>query len=217
MTQTAWQKEHDLDAALAQRIAALRAEQGDTVAFDDVASVVESLVTSLDGDISAIDARVQHEVQALVDYIANAKRELAALQPAEIPKHDIPVATDELDAVVRHTETATNTILECAENLGALASASGGEVGESINAIVTRIYEASNFQDITGQRINKVVRALRHIEEKVIMLARAFGENIEPSRPPLDKREGDAALLNGPQLPQTANSQDDIDALLAGM
>ena len=217
MSETAWKAADDLDTALARRIAALRAEQGETVAFDDIASVVESLVTSLDGDISAIDARVQHEVQALVDYIAKAKEELAALQPAEIPQHDIPAATDELDAVVRHTETATNAILECAENLGQLATATGGEVGESINAITTRIYEASNFQDITGQRITKVVRALRHIEEKVIALAAAFGEKIEPSRPPLEKREGDAALLNGPQLPQTANSQDDIDALLASM
>jgi chemotaxis protein CheZ len=217
MTQTAWKAADNLDAALAQRIATLRAEQGETVALDDIASVVESLVTTLGGDISAIDARVQHEVRALVDYIAKAKQELAALQPAQIPHHDIPVATDELDAVVRHTETATNAILECAENLGALASATGGDVGERINAITTRIYEASNFQDITGQRITKVVRALRHIEDKVIALAGAFGEKIEPSRPPADKREGEAALLNGPQLPQTANSQDDIDALLAGM
>ena len=217
MSQTAWKTADDLDAALTQRIEALRAEQGETVAFDDIASVVESLVTSLGGDISAIDARVQSEVQGLVDYIANAKKELAALQPAEIPQHHIPGATDELDAVVRHTETATNAILECAENLGQLATDTGGDVGERINAITTRIYEASNFQDITGQRITKVVRTLRHIEEKVIALAAAFGEKIEPSQPPLDKREGDAALLNGPALPQTANSQDDIDALLASM
>ena len=217
MSQTAWKAADDLDAALAQRIASLREAQGETVAFDDIASVVESLVTSLDGDISAIDAQVQREVQGLVDYIANAKKELAALQPAEIQKQDINGATDELDAVVRHTETATNAILECAENLGTLANETGGDVGEKINAITTRIYEASNFQDITGQRITKVVRALRHIEEKVIHLARAFGENIEMSGPPQDKREGDAALLNGPQLPQAANSQDDIDALLASM
>jgi chemotaxis protein CheZ len=217
MSQTAWKTADDLDAALTRRIEALRAEQGETVAFDDIASVVESLITSLDGDISAIDARVQSEVQGLVDYIANAKKELAALQPAEIPQHYIPGATDELDAVVRHTETATNAILECAENLGQLATDTGGDVGERINGITTRIYEASNFQDITGQRITKVVRTLRHIEEKVIALAAAFGEKIEPSQPPLDKREGDAALLNGPALPQTANSQDDIDALLASM
>ncbi len=217
MSGNAWQTAKDLDSALTERIAALRAEQGETVAFDDIASIVESLVTSLDGDISAIDARVQNEVRALVDYIAKAKQDLKALQPAEIPRHDIPAATDELDAVVRHTEAATNAILECAENLGQLAAETGGDVGEKINAVVTRIYEASNFQDITGQRITKVVRALRHIEEKVIALAAAFGEKIEPSQPPLDKREGDAALLNGPQLPQAANSQDDIDALLASM
>jgi chemotaxis protein CheZ len=79
----------------------------------------------------------------------------------------------------------------------------------------TNIYEASAFQDITGQRITKIVRALQSLEEKLAALASAFG--------PLDETfvanapEGDAALLNGPQMEKTAASQTDIDALFASL
>jgi chemotaxis protein CheZ len=200
----------------ARRIAELRAERGDAVALADIAEVVESLMTSMAGDISAIDLRIQHELRELVQYIQKAKEEIAAIQPAEIRQHDIPAATDELDAVVKATETATQAILDAAEELGSIAEQAGGETSERILGIVTKIFEASNFQDITGQRITKVVRTLRHIESKIVALARAFGQDVgDAAAPRQDKREGDAALLNGPQLPEAANSQADIDALLA--
>jgi chemotaxis protein CheZ len=80
---------------------------------------------------------------------------------------------------------------------------------------VTNIYEASAFQDITGQRITKIVRALQSLEEKLTSLASAFGpldEAVAPKAP-----AGDAALLNGPQRETTAASQTDIDALFASL
>ncbi len=43
---------------------------------------------------------------------------------------------------------------------------------------MTQVYEACNFQDITGQRITKVVNTLKHIEEKVEALVSAFGDEI---------------------------------------
>jgi chemotaxis protein CheZ len=82
----------------------------------------------------------------------------------------------------------------------------------ALTGAVTQIYEASSFQDITGQRITKVVRALQSMETKLQALAGAFGRaDFTPAAPV----EGDAALLNGPQLAQSASSQDDIDALFA--
>ena len=76
---------------------------------------------------------------------------------------------------------------------------------------VTNIYEASAFQDITGQRIGKIVCALQSLEEKLASLTSAFG----PLEEGLAEQaaEGDAALLNGPQLEKNASNQTDIDAL----
>jgi chemotaxis protein CheZ len=212
-TSAVQQSATDFGQNLSRRIQELKAERGDTVAITDIAAVVESLMTSLEGDISAVDLKMQRELRALVQYIAQAKADISAIQPSDIPRQYIPEATDELDAVVKATEHATQAILDAAEKLGEVAGALGGPVGDRILAITTTIFEASNFQDITGQRISKVVRALRHIEEKIIALARAFGQEIESSLPPIDERSGDAKLLNGPQLPANANSQDSIDAM----
>jgi chemotaxis protein CheZ len=67
-----------------------------------------------------------------------------------------------------------------------------------------------------------VVKALKHIESRVDALVGAFGEDIAKYKSAHPKAEApketqitDAALLNGPQLPDNASKQDDIDALLA--
>ena len=53
---------------------------------------------------------------------------------------------------------------ECVEKVA--ASLEAGPAGALMDA-VTSIYEASAFQDITGQRITKIVRALQSLEENL--------------------------------------------------
>jgi len=202
-----------------RRIAGLRAKHGDRVQIDDVANVVESMMGTLMGDLSAADMRVHEELTQIVDYIQKARAEIAQIKPADLHSVHIPTATDELDAVVEATAEATNIILDAAEQIGQMVPSLPEEQGRKIEEIVTRIFEASNFQDITGQRITKVVRTLRHIEERVVALARAMGEDIPEGGVARQEKkvsvDDEASLLNGPQLPTKANSQEDIDALLA--
>ena len=73
-----------------------------------------------------------------------------------------------------------------------------------------RIYEAFSFQDITGQRIAKIVATLQAIEAKVGHIRGAFG-----SSAPVPVLPDEASLLNGPQLPADAMAQAEIDLLLA--
>ena len=202
----------------------IRASQGDTVGLDKIASVVESILSSMNGDISAHDLQIYHELDSLAGYIRNAKDEIASIRPDEIQAEHIPIATDELDAIVAATEEATGTILDSAEALESIASTLEGKNAEAITEAVTQIYEACNFQDITGQRITKIVTALKHIEEKVGSLVAALGEQLDYAGQEQDavdesaNQNGeltDKELLNGPSLPQDAVSQDDIDALLA--
>jgi chemotaxis protein CheZ len=95
-----------------------------------------------------------------------------------------------------------------------VAAPQAAKLGE----IVGEIYEACSFQDITGQRIAKVLRALRTIEERLARMAATLDRaGSGPVAPTADTRIGDAALLNGPQLASQAMSQSDIDALLADL
>ena len=88
----------------------------------------------------------------------------------------------------------------------------------SDSAAVTRIYEACSFQDITGQRITKVVRTLKSIEDRIAAIVATFadrapGTEDAPRAPPQDR----PSLLNGPQLPGNGVDQAEIDRLLASL
>jgi chemotaxis protein CheZ len=189
---------------------------------EDIAAVVEAVMQTLSGDVSLAEFRLYRELEHLADYIQTAKREISAIRPDEIRHRDIPMATDELDAVVGATAEATGTILDAAESLERIAASIAEPVGEEVSTIATRIYEACNFQDITGQRITKVVRTLKHIEGKIDALLTAFGElkSVAPAAPspeevlpPGDER----SVLHGPQLPEEAKRQDEIDAIFANL
>ena len=167
--------------------------------------------------ISPMDSKIFQELEALVRYIHSAKQEIAALCPEEIREKHIREATDELDAIVGHTEEATGAILDAAEKIEKIASTLDIDPAMQLAEEVTRIYEACNFQDITGQRISKVVGALKNIEARLEALApslsgiAAAGPGI--SAGPVDAHP-DAHLLHGPQLAANAKNQEEIDALL---
>ena len=132
----------------------------------------------------------------------------------------------ELGAVVGGTEEATQQILEAAEAIDQAASAltkvnspeQQTMLTEEIQERVISIFEACNFQDLTGQRINKVMTTMKFIEHHINTMMDIWGgvDAIKAHAPPIvDTREGDDKLLNGPKLDDDPGhaSQDDIDAL----
>jgi chemotaxis protein CheZ len=203
---------------LTKRLDHLRANRPQ-VSRAEVTHAVEEVISSLTGTLTLADIKLYRELEDLARFIQSAKREIAALQPHDIRNEHIPMATDELDAVVAATAHATGEILDRAEALERLAATLPAEPAAEITDAVTRIFEASNFQDITGQRISKVVKALKYIEIKIDSLVTAFGtsELAPQTAAGADEPEGDEKLLNGPQMPEIANSQAEIDAILAGL
>jgi chemotaxis protein CheZ len=195
--------------------------QGEAVNPAEITAIVESIMSKLAGDLTAADLKLYTELEQLARFIQNARSEIAAVRPHDINSEDIPRATDELDAVVGATEEATGNILDACEQLEKASTGLPPEAAEAITNAVTRIYEACNFQDITGQRITKVVKTLKHIEDRVSAMLTAFGGEIAKHQggvapvAPAAAKPSDAALLNGPQLPDDAKKQAEIDAILA--
>lgn len=209
-----------IDRDLELQLEALRQQRGDTVRVEDVGEVVRSLLTTLSGEMSAGDLRLYQELESLADYIHRAKAELAQLRSDDLQSRYIASATDELDAIVGATENATNSILDHAEKLEEVARELDPAIGQKLTEATTAIFEACNFQDITGQRITKVVKALKHIEERIEALVSAFGPEMAAMRasgaapsPDAEVKPSDQDLLNGPQLPEAAHDQAAIDAL----
>ena len=199
---------------LSERLASLRANYpaGDP---DMVADVVRAVLNTMSGDLTAQETTLLAEVEALGRTIVAAKAEIAALRVDDITESHIPFATDELDAIVEHTASATHAILASCEMLDDVSAHLAGEPAEKLQDATTRIYEACSFQDITGQRITKVVNTLKTIEEKVAQIVMAFGESDRTGVTGPNVGTAEANLLNGPQHPAVAMDQSDIDRLLA--
>ncbi|MGE0221860.1 MAG: protein phosphatase CheZ [Acetobacteraceae bacterium] len=205
-------RHHD---ALAERLAAVRARQP-MPEPELIAEVVRAVLTTMSGDLTAKETSLLSEVEELGRTISNAKAEIAALRVDDIKERDIPFATDELDAIVAHTAAATHSILESCEMLDDVAGSVTGGSANKLQDATTKIYEACSFQDITGQRITKVVTTLKAIEAKVAQIIATFGSSATIPMPVTDEPvSGEAELLNGPQLPAHAMDQSDIDKLLA--
>ena len=133
-----------------------------------------------------------------------------------------PRAANELDVVVLATEAETNLIMEVAEDIEKILEGLAPEAQEKLNDAVPRIFEAVSFQDITGQRITKVVQTLKAIEAKVDGVLSAFGDDIARECKKNINTELDTAsdradeqILLGPQSEGEASSREDIDKLLA--
>ncbi|MEI6987433.1 MAG: protein phosphatase CheZ [Rhodospirillaceae bacterium] len=233
------------DKQFRQRLDQARVDALTPLNRNDVSEIVHQILASMGGDLAAGDIKLYKELEELARYIHHAKSEIAAIRPQDIRETHIPIVTDELDAVVGATEVATNSIMDACDVISALAAKLEPEYGNLLIEEVTRVYEACNFQDITGQRITKVVRTLKTIESKVDALIVAFGEQATQSEahavngaeaPAANGPEvvavvgagaeagagaldadfdSDMALMHGPALPGSAIDQDEIDRLLA--
>ncbi len=148
---------------------------------------------------------IYREIQELADHIAKAKNDIARAQPNEIKSERIPRAGKELGAIVQATEGATNAIMEAAEEIMA-AGSTDADKSALMEAACMRIFEACSFQDVTGQRISKVVSTLTFIDERLETLLEAYGGVADLAG--TNEKAADP-LLNGPQLDGEGISQDD--------
>ena len=170
--------------------------------------------------------KLKVELDLIHDAISRTKREIAVLHGTSFNGEEMARVNGELGAVVGGTEQATQQILEAAEAIDnaatALSKVSSPDqqklLSEEIQERVVSIFEACNFQDLTGQRISKVMTTMKFIENHITVMMDIWGgvDAIKAHAPAIvDTREGDDRLLNGPKLDGDAGhaSQNDIDAL----
>lgn len=187
---------------------------------EQVVAIINSVLQKTSSPKSEIEENIYREIVSLKEVIESLRHDLRSIPAQSITQEHIPDAADELDAVVRLTEQATDKIMSACEVIQGITGTVDDDAREAIETEVTAIFEACTFQDITGQRISKVVAALKDIDQKTKKLvgviethfSESLGAHAGESAPP--ERTGDAALLNGPQLPGRGISQDDIDRIL---
>ena len=170
--------------------------------------------------------KLKVELDLIHDAINRTKHEIAVLHGKSFNGGEMSRVSGELGAVVGGTEEATQQILEAAEAIDQAATAltkvnspdQQKRLSEEIGERVVSIFEACNFQDLTGQRISKVMSTMKFIESHITVMMDIWGgvDAIRAHAPPIvDERQGDARLLNGPKNEGDVGhaSQNDIDAL----
>ena len=217
----------ELRAIRAQMAAAGHARPGGTEAVDIAREVAEAhtLLETYRAQIEQC-AKLKVELDLIHDAINRTKREIATLHGKSFDGQEMAKVNGELGAVVGGTEQATQQILEAVEAIDQAATALSKNISpdqqkllsEDIQERVVAIFEACNFQDLTGQRISKVMGTMKFIENHISVMMEIWGgvDAIKAHAAPIvDAREGDAKLLNGPKLDGDVGhaSQDDIDAL----
>ena len=210
-----------LNIKIGELVDVLRTEEDRHITMSDIASITEVLITTMSRYFASIDTTIYREFQDLSDHIASMRADIARAQPKEIQSKRIPRAGKELDAVVQATEDATNTIMEAVETIMGADTTDVEAYALAVNDQCMRIFEACSFQDITGQRVTKVISTLTFIEERIgsILTAWPEGEDMldeEPADPEAAAAPSDKELLNGPALEGEGISQDDVDSMFGG-
>lgn len=178
----------------------------------------------MNAPIHDVDSNVlRSELHGLLKYINRVREEIASISRPTDDSHEFSSMSDQLDAVIKATDEASNTIMGCAEgNEDAVAKLRALLKDPAQLALLDQISEndmnviqACSFQDITGQRVTKVARSLTYVEARVGALTELWGkEEIEKVELKAVEKSADEKLLNGPALdPSRSINQAEIDAL----
>jgi len=166
-----------------------------------------------------------NELDALARYIQRVRKEIAAIDRPADETHRFNTMGEQMDAVVKATEQATNTIMAAMENNETVINQLRERLQEPVHVMLldqltanaNTVFEACSFQDITGQRVGKVAKSITYVEERVDKLINLLGvdqtREVEVDVPEGWEKDEDEALLNGPQLDGQGLNQDDIDKL----
>jgi chemotaxis protein CheZ len=197
----------------------LKQKLGADVSLADVVALAEITAQSLQSVFETMDSAVHRELREIAHYIKAMKAEIAGLHFYELKHTRIPAAGEELDAVVKATEAASNTIMECAEAVLAGDTSDPAAFKAMVDQKMLIVFEACSFQDITGQRVAKVIETLEHIEARVsrftdALRTRDTGRFVsEEERASAERKE--RLMLHGPQRDGGNDRQREVDRLMA--
>jgi chemotaxis regulatin CheY-phosphate phosphatase CheZ len=167
--------------------------------LEAVARLERSLASRSD---AAPAETIRSTIADMAEAIARTKAEIAAIRPSEDNFGTISNATIELDAIVSTTELATSEILASAERVQEISwtlREQGLEPSfcDQLDGLMTQTYQACSFQDLTGQRIAKVIETLQQIEARVARFAKvAQTDDADAARAPARAKSNTQAAVD---------------------
>lgn len=149
----------------------------------------------------------------LGELIAEARSEIAELCAPQMVSGELPDAQRQIDAVVSMTEQAAHAIMDEAEAIMGRGGSETPQDKAAREAACMRIIEACAFQDITVQRIAKVLKTLQTLERRLARLQESLGLGSIAATPASDTVLPAGEIIDGPAFDGEGVTQDSIDDL----
>lgn len=161
---------------------------------------------------------LQREIDLIGQYVGALRSAINGLRAPELVGQKLPTVRDDLGAILSSTRQAAEAVLGTAEDVLA-CSADGTDYRSFVDARMIGLIEACSFQDLTGQRMTRVIDALLALEHRLHdFVATARARDGAAGLADLETRQAQRCrdrLTHGPGAPD-AMEQAAIDALLAG-
>ncbi len=220
---------HSVTPELREWLDNLKADGDRQLSAAELAEIIENVVSSLHGSLVQ-PAENGGRAAATTDATAadspsaddTAAEALTALRDFDKTGPAFANLSDEIDKIRTATQDAAGAILAVTEDIENFADEDDGVMQAAVFDVTTAIYEACSFQDITGQRLTRVEEILRHIELSVTRAMAVLGDAKATERSAelsdvVEKEDSrkEEQILHGPQDAGVANSQEEIDKILA--
>ncbi|CAG1065622.1 hypothetical protein BAC1_01206 [uncultured bacterium] len=188
----------------------------------------------MSGNWNEVINKLREELASLASFIDKTRQGIDNIETTvKVGSEKFPEASNQLSAVTGELENAANTIMTILEGLMAeqdradtllknlsawaqKAATADKEAGMALIAdlqginVKTRsdmmdIFANMSFQDLTGQKLKKVIGSLAVVEKKLLEMALSFG---------LDSIEGVTKAGRGVNAAEVPINQDIVDRLL---
>ena len=190
----------------------LQGENAGTIDINNIDNIIKQFLEVLNSHLTSSQERdIYHQIEMILAQFTALKRDISNMSREILDDSFIPDITMDLRSVILQTEKSVTGILDVSDEISNMSQKiTDPALREELMIKSTRILELCNFQDLTGQRIQKIVHHLTEIESVIYKMLHAL-------RPDLKLRDKHAseehALLNGPQKEHETPSQNDIDDL----
>lgn len=201
----------------------------ETELFQEIGKLTRELHNAItdfqvDSDLSDIAKSEIPDAKERLNYVItmtnqSANRTLAAVEGAIPLCEALNCKSIELRAEWNrfvNREMNANEFRQVSKTLQNHLDESEGQLA-SVKEALTEILMAQEFQDLTGQIINRVIKMVDDVESHLVTLIKVSGSPASP-----DKQESKEGKLEGPQVPnlstsETVNGQDEVDDLLSSL
>ncbi len=201
--------ESNWSAALFNKLKELQNKNGGILDVNHIDTIIEEFLGIIKPFTTEdYQKEIYYQIEMILVQFLALKRELSSISTDILEDNFVPNITMDLRSVVIQTERSVTGILDIADEITHFCQkVENSEVREELIIKSTRILELCNFQDLTGQRIQKIIHHLGEAEPIIYKILHILHPEVVLS---VEKTH---TLVNGPQNEENAPSQSDIDAL----